>query len=425
MLVGTGLTRRKRSLTLRSAHSWIAGVHPISRWKHAPGLVSYLLFPISFPGDAAIVARKKVRIIFVGGFLGAGKTTLLWTAAKILTARGKRVGLITNDQAPDLVDTGLLARQGLRVGEVAGSCFCCNFQGLIRAAGKLRNETRADVLLAEPVGSCVDLSGAILQPLKERFREEFIPTPLSVLADPEQVSRVLAGKRSGMHRGTDYIIRKQFEEADRILINKIDLLGKSRTRILMKRFSAVFTDTPVRRISSLTGEGVAEWLDDVLSSDKAGRRIADIDYDIYAEGEAALGWLNTEISLDASKCCVPDWRLLCLFLMQGIQGACRERKTPVGHVKMLLTTGAKTCAVNLTRLKGKIDIRGEVDESKSKARLVVNARVEMPPEDLESLLRENLDMLLKGRVKIRYRRLHRFRPGRPVPTHRYREVVLP
>lgn len=363
--------------------------------------------------------------MFVGGFLGSGKTTLLWTAAKILVARGKRVGLITNDQAPRLVDTGLLVRQGLRVGEVAGSCFCCNFRGLIRAAGKMRNETRADVLLAEPVGSCTDLSGTILQPLKERFREEFVPTPLTVLADPERISLVLNGKRQGMHRSTAYILRKQFEEADRILINKSDLLARADSRKLRKKISSAFPDTPVRAISSLNGKGVAEWLDDVLASDRAGTRIADIDYDIYAEGEAALGWLNADIALDASRCCVPDWRLLCLFLMQRIQDECRERKAPVGHIKMLLTTGNRTCAVNLTRLKGKIDMRGEVDESRPKARLMVNARVEMPPEDLESLLRENLDMLLKGRVKIVYRQLQRFRPGRPLPTHRYREVVRP
>jgi len=378
-----------------------------------------------FSAGAAIAARKRVRIVFVGGYLGAGKTTLLWNAAKILVARGKRVGVITNDQAPDLVDTGLLARQGLSVGKVAGSCFCCNFRGLIRAAGKLRDEVRADVLLAEPVGSCTDLSGAILQPLKERFREEFVPTPLSVLADPERVSRVLDGKRSGMHRGTAYIVRKQLEEADRILISKVDRLRKTRITALMKSISAAFTDTPVRTISSLTGMGVAEWLDDVLSSDKAGRRIADIDYDLYAEGEAALGWMNAEIDLDAGECCVPDWRLLCLFLMQRIQDSCRVRKAPVGHVKMLMSTGDKACAVNMTCLKGNIDLRGEVDDSVPKARLVVNARVEMPPEDLECLLRENLDVLLKGRVKISYRRLHRFRPGRPEPTHRYRGVVRP
>ncbi|MEI8376830.1 MAG: GTP-binding protein, partial [Planctomycetota bacterium] len=47
----------------------------------------------------------KTRLILVGGFLGAGKTTMLWEASRRLVERGLRVGLITNDQAPELVDT--------------------------------------------------------------------------------------------------------------------------------------------------------------------------------------------------------------------------------------------------------------------------------------------------------------------------------
>jgi G3E family GTPase len=50
----------------------------------------------------------KTRIILVGGFLGAGKTTLLWESARKLTEQGKHVGLITNDQASELVDTAFL-----------------------------------------------------------------------------------------------------------------------------------------------------------------------------------------------------------------------------------------------------------------------------------------------------------------------------
>ncbi|RPJ19982.1 MAG: cobalamin synthesis protein P47K, partial [Planctomycetaceae bacterium] len=104
---------------------------------------------------------KKVQLVFVGGFLGAGKTMLLWRAAELLAKRGKRVGLITNDQAPDLVDTKWLAGKGLNVREVAGSCFCCNFKGLIDAAVDLRS-LHVDVLIGEPVGSCTDLSATIL-----------------------------------------------------------------------------------------------------------------------------------------------------------------------------------------------------------------------------------------------------------------------
>lgn len=80
------------------------------------------------------------RLILVGGFLGAGKTTMLWETAQRLAGRGLRVGLITNDQAPELVDTAFLSRGDVKVAEVDGSCFCCNFQGLLGAMSKVRAE---------------------------------------------------------------------------------------------------------------------------------------------------------------------------------------------------------------------------------------------------------------------------------------------
>ena len=80
------------------------------------------------------------RLIFVGGFLGAGKTTLLYEVTNILKDRGKKVGLITNDQAPDLVDTSLLEQIGINVAEVSGSCFCCDFKALRKAMEKVSSE---------------------------------------------------------------------------------------------------------------------------------------------------------------------------------------------------------------------------------------------------------------------------------------------
>ena len=57
----------------------------------------------------------KPAVILVGGFLGAGKTMLLATATERLTGQGKRVGLITDDQAPNLVDTAVLKERELGV----------------------------------------------------------------------------------------------------------------------------------------------------------------------------------------------------------------------------------------------------------------------------------------------------------------------
>src|SRR5688500_17321374 len=68
-----------------------------------------------------------LRFLMLGGFLGAGKTTTIARLARHYQQQGKKVGIVTNDQATDLVDTNSLRSQGFEVGEVPGSCFCCNF----------------------------------------------------------------------------------------------------------------------------------------------------------------------------------------------------------------------------------------------------------------------------------------------------------
>ena len=79
------------------------------------------------------------RYIMVGGFLGAGKTTTLIRLAEKLQAEGKKVGLITNDQAADLVDTALVKSGNFPVEEIAGGCFCCRFNSLKEAVKLVKN----------------------------------------------------------------------------------------------------------------------------------------------------------------------------------------------------------------------------------------------------------------------------------------------
>src|SRR5690349_9486956 len=83
------------------------------------------------------VRMKQTKLILVGGFLGTGKTTLLRAAASQLAQQGHRIALITNDQAPGLVDTAVLQQAGWAVGEVSGGCFCCKFDDLIGTANHL------------------------------------------------------------------------------------------------------------------------------------------------------------------------------------------------------------------------------------------------------------------------------------------------
>ncbi len=365
---------------------------------------------------------EKTHLILIGGFLGAGKTTLLRQVADRLFAQGKRIGLITNDQAPDSVDTGLLSQNGMPVQEVSGSCFCCNFPGFMHAVEKHQNEAHADVIIGEPVGSCTDLSATILQPLKDKFRQRFALAPFSVLVDPQRVREIFSGARKQLHDSAAYIVRKQMEEADTILINKSDLLSSEALQEITDLLKQHYPDTELRQISALTGDGVDAWLSSVLEDEKSGCKVVDVDYDTYAAGEAVLGWLNAAVRLSG-----PDnsrWQAFFADLANGLKDAFQNASAAVGHVKMLLTSGSGQCVASLTRTDGDVMLNCDMSAADAQSDCIINARVEMSPERLERMVREQLQKSCdKHRIDAAITNLKSLSPGRPNPTYRYDGVV--
>jgi len=109
---------------------------------------------------------ESVKVALVGGFLGSGKTTLLIEVGKrLVSEHGKRVAIITNDQGEVLVDTKTAKDAGLAATEVVGGCFCCRFPNFIDSVDKMLKEAKPHIILAEPVGSCMDISATVIGPL--------------------------------------------------------------------------------------------------------------------------------------------------------------------------------------------------------------------------------------------------------------------
>ena len=159
--------------------------------------------------------RGKARYIMIGGFLGAGKTTAVGRLARRLSGQGLRVGLITNDQGRNLVDTAMLRSQGFATEEIPGGCFCCRFNSLVEAAQRLTASARPDVFIAEPVGSCTDLAATVTYPLRRLYGDSFTVAPVSVLVDPVRARRVFGLETGGnFSEKVLYIYLKQIEEAE-------------------------------------------------------------------------------------------------------------------------------------------------------------------------------------------------------------------
>jgi G3E family GTPase len=350
-----------------------------------------------------------MKVVIVGGFLGAGKTTLIRAAALHLVRTGKRVGVVTNDQAPELVDTALLQEVGAPVLEIAGSCFCCNFDAFSEALSAL-SEQDVEIVLAEPVGSCTDLVSTIIRPLR-RIRPEFELAPLTVLADPARLTEALEEGSSGMDPDAIYIYRKQLEEADLCLITKVDSLTQT-ARATLKRLDL---GAPMRLLSSVTGEGLAEWLEDVLLASSSGSKRIEVDYDRYAHGEAVLGWLNARYELKFGNGIALG--AIAESLVRKVLEGAKAKHLEIGHVKVLVNLRGHTASANVTALCGEIEAHEAGDVGPSDT-LILNARVQTDPEQLKEIVETAVQGIADHTSEITCRALRSLSPGRPVPTHR-------
>jgi len=362
----------------------------------------------------------SIRFVMLGGFLGSGKTTTLARLARTYQARGLKVGIVTNDQAHDLVDTNLFRSQGFPVEEVPGACFCCRFDELIGRVGSLEESQRPDVILAEPVGSCTDLIATVVQPLKDLYGMRFDVAPYAVLFKPSHGVRILNNQPAGgFSPKAAYIFKKQLEEADAIVINRTDELDPEQQANLIRLVNAEYPGVPVLRISALTGEGI-DALMELLAQDVGfGRKILDIDYDTYAEGEAELGWLNTSCRLSAPT---PfDLDSLLTAVMNDLAAACARLGGEVGHLKLIgMDDGGAFGVGNMiaSGVEPKLSLASGVKPRE--ADLIVNARVAVDPQVLESEVQRAVKAAMETLGgQVTFRTSQSLRPGRPEPTHRY------
>ena len=365
----------------------------------------------------------KARYIMIGGFLGSGKTTAVGKLAQYLSAQGLKVGLITNDQASGLVDTKMLRSQGFPTEEIAGGCFCCRFNSLVDAAGRLNEVSRPNVFIAEPVGSCTDLVATVTYPLRRMYGDEFTIAPLSVLVDPIRARRIFGLEEGGNFSSkVVYIFKKQLEEADVIVISKSDLLTEGQMAELQRALSAEFPKSEVISASSRSGTGLNVWFEKIANSEHQARQIMAVDYDVYADGEALLGWLNATVLLETDD--EFDANDFLKALAGEVQIRLRENEAEVAHFKMTFSPddgiGGELASINLVRNDSKPELGMELEEPTSSGQLIINLRAEAAPDTLSEIVKQSLAVTVGSFDKLTAKVEHEehFRPGRPTPTHR-------
>ncbi len=210
-----------------------------------------------------------------------------------------------------------------------------------------------------------------------------------MLFKPSHGLRILQSEPSaGFSPKAAYIFRKQLEEADAIVINRIDELDSAALTELTDLVNTAFPGTPVLRLSAKTGQGFDALTALLDQRGDFGRKVLDIDYDTYAEGEAELGWLNSSIRIAGSKTFALDE--LILDVVGRLQEALGRLGGEVAHVKAIGLSDVSFGVANLVSSQSRPELSLPSHGNVTEMDLIVNARVALDPALIAEQVRQTV-----------------------------------
>jgi Ni2+-binding GTPase involved in maturation of urease and hydrogenase len=356
-----------------------------------------------------------MKLFLIGGFLGSGKTTAIQQACIELLDDNVKVAVITNDQGNRLVDTEYIRSFSILTQEVVNGCFCCNYDDLSQSISLLMEQNSPEIIFAESVGSCTDLVATIAKPLA-KFHPD-LDISISVFADADLLLSLEIGTSCYLDETLQYIYKKQHEESDISVINKIDVLNNDELEQIKKILQSGYNSKKILFQNSLNKDSIRKWINDLNNSDIfKNRKSIDLDYDIYGEGEARLGWMDAELSIITIDDSANE---VTLLLINKIFLKITELQMPIGHLKFLIDDGTEKMKISYTTA-GREEMKNLNNlKTTSAVHLLINARVQTEPGLLKEILNSTIaSVAIIMNAEITTNHLAFFKPGFPKPTHR-------
>ena len=187
-------------------------------------------------------ASAKIPVTVLTGYLGAGKTTLL---NRILTGdHGKRYAVIVNEFGEIGIDNDLVVGADEDVFEMNNGCVCCTVRGdLIRVVAGLMKRQRPgkpafDAIIVETTGL------ADPGPVAQTF---FVDEDVKAKTQLDSVTALVDAKHVMARLDDSKEAREQVAFADRIILNKVDLVTETELVAVEARLRRLNPLAPITR----------------------------------------------------------------------------------------------------------------------------------------------------------------------------------